>query len=126
MDTNIVIAGFTGVLVLNTGIYTWVTYRLLKQSKNALLADTVFRIAECYLRDLAEKLRVTTEAKEKITGKTDVEGYLKLASASVESFREGYEAAFMKIDKKLGKDLEELGSIWAEQALKTLKNVTKK
>ena len=42
--TSWVIATFTIVIAISTGIYTWVTWRLLKQSRNAFLADVVFRM----------------------------------------------------------------------------------
>ncbi len=84
-----VVGIFTVVLVGVTVVYVFVTYRLLKQSKNALLADITLRVMESCWKQIKE-MRVGEEKK---------------AAALAGTWMEGYCAAFIKIDKRLGVDI---------------------
>ena len=58
-----VVAVFTVVLVGVTVVYVFVTCRLLKQSKNAFLADMVLRMMEIYRTGTKKKGEVEADGK---------------------------------------------------------------
>lgn len=87
-----VVGIFTIVLVGVTVVYVFVTYRLLKQSKNALLADITLRVMGAFRKEVKE-----TKKGEEIW-----------ATAFITAGMKSYRDAFMKIDKRLGTDFEKL------------------
>ena len=105
---------FTMVLVVVTIAYVYVTVRLLKHSRDVLLADMIFRMAECYMKDTRKNIEQAMKGGEK----EEIERFGRLYNANLESFRAGYLTAFRKIDKRLGKEFEELGVVWAVGAMK--------
>ncbi len=90
----------TGALVFTTIVYVVVSMKLLKQSKNALLADMVLRIMETYRSE-------TKDIAERETGGPVLEGWT-----------EGYYKAFVEIDKKLGMDLANVSLVGFKAALR--------
>ncbi len=97
-NSNTVIAGFTVVIALTTIIYVVVTAKLLKQSKNALLADISLRVIRAFHSDLRGM------DKEHIKGET----------IFLRAWLEGYRKTFMEIDKKLGIDIQKLFDMFLE------------
>ncbi len=91
-NSNTVIAGFTVVLGVTTIIYVVVSIKLLKQSKKALLADIILRVTGALRKEINE-----VEKEQEIFG-------LAFITAGLE----GYCKAFMKIDKRMGKDFEKV------------------
>lgn len=96
---------FTVVLVGVTVVYVFVTYRLLKQSKNALLADITLRVMETCRKEVRE-MREGEEVKAGIFMKGWLEGYKKI---------------FGGIDKKLGMDITELFDVCLSTTYKEMK-----
>lgn len=100
-NSGAVIAVFTVVLALTTIIYVVVTAKLLKQSRNALLADIALRVIRAFRSDLRGM------KKEQIKGE----------AAFIRAWLEGCHKAFMGIDKKLGIDIKKLFDIFLETTL---------
>ncbi|MBA7675520.1 hypothetical protein ES703_83756 [subsurface metagenome] len=98
---NAVIAGFTVVLVVVTITYTVVTWRLLKQSRDAFVADLFYKLGENILSLIGEAEKPLTEGARR-----------KVMTAS-----EGFRAGFAQIDRKLGKRVNKLYSLFLEAAL---------
>ena len=91
-----IVAFFTIALVGATVVYIWVTCRLLKQTKRALLADMIIRVIEICLREVAE---IGEDKKGK-----EEEEEINVIRASMK----GYCEAFKEVDKKLGMAFEKL------------------
>lgn len=117
-NSGAVIAGFTVILAFTTIAYVVVSIKLLKQSKNAFLADMVVRMMEIH------RSRTKEIEKGERRGKDPV----------MEGWTKGYSEAFMEIDKKFGKDLVKLMVVgleaaskkWIEQAKKLEKEIKRK
>ena len=89
-----IIAAFTVVIAISTGIYTWVTWRLWKQTRDAFLVDMVSRMYQ-HIRKVALEAKDLEEAKEAL-------GYYK-----------GMTTVVRHIDKKIAKELERvLKTFW--------------
>lgn len=83
-NAGAVVAVFTVVLAVTTVIYVVVSWKMLKQSRNALLADMIVKLMEIHRSDRKEE--------------KDMEhGWAK-----------GYTDAFMKLDVKFGRDITNL------------------
>ncbi|GAI86667.1 unnamed protein product [marine sediment metagenome] len=87
-----VIAVFTVVLAFTTIIYVVVSAKLLKQSRNALLADITLRVMETYW-ETAKEMRNLERKK---------------AIVFIRGWMEGYNQIFIKIDKRLGTEVGKL------------------
>lgn len=87
-----IIAFFTIALVGVTVVYVLVTWKLLRQSRNTLLADIVLRVMET----CREEVREVKIGEEKIAG--------LLMKAWLKSYCE----TFTEIDKKMGIDIGKL------------------
>lgn len=98
-NSGAVIAVFTAILAATTIVYVVVSMKLLKQSKNALLADITLRVIEIWRRGI-NKIRKKEEATE------------------IKAWMEGYRGAFIKIDKRLGMDITKLIEVCLDTMLK--------
>ena len=91
-NSGAVIAVFTIVLAITTIIYVVVSWKLLKQSKNAILADIILRVVGAFRKEVKE-----IKKGEEIS-----------ATAFITAGMKSYLEVFMKIDKRLGTDFEKL------------------
>lgn len=114
---NVIIAFFTVILVVTTVIYTWVTSKLLKEAKNAFLADMVVRFMEMHLESWEELYLRNCKAEEakKFMGETITGAYIDAICG-----------AFGKIDKKLGKKINKIMGVGLQEAERAIKGATKK
>ena len=113
---NIIIAFFTVILVVTTVIYTLVTSKLLKEAKNAFLADMVVRFMEMHLegwKELYLRNCKTEEAKE-FMSKTITGAYIDAICG-----------AFGVIDKKLGKKIDKIMAVGLQEAERAIKGTIK-
>lgn len=99
-----VIAIFTIALVIATIVYTVVTCRLLRHSRNAFLADMVVRII------ISQYRRAEQAAHQKDGVKRW--GYIG------KGFQMSIERAFGNIDKKLGKGVKELCEVAFKEGIR--------
>ncbi len=88
-NSGVVIAVFTVVLAVTTIVYVVVSVKLLKQSRNALLADITLRVMGTCRKEI--KVMQETKGGEQIKEVAFVKGGLK-----------GFSDAFAEIDKRLG------------------------
>ncbi len=91
-NSGAVVAVFTVVLAFTTIIYVVVSAKLLKQSRNALLADIILRVVGAFRKEVKE-----TKKGEEIS-----------ATAFITAGMKSYLEVFMKIDKRLGTNFEKL------------------
>lgn len=103
-EPGAVIAIFTIVLVIITIVYTVVTCRLLRHSRNAFLADMVVRIVIWQNRRAEQAIREEDGVKSW--------GYIG------RGFQTGVERAFGNIDKKLGEEVKELCNVAFEESIR--------
>jgi len=100
-NSGAVIAGFTIVLAIATIRYVVVSAKLLKQSKNAFLADMVLKVMEL--------IRSGVKTKKEGEIETDV---------LVGGWMSSYLKMFTEIDKELGMDITKLFRVSLETATK--------
>lgn len=91
-NSGAVIAVFTVVLAFTTIVYVVVSAKLLKQSKNAILADIILKVVGAFRKEVKE-----IKKGEEIS-----------ATAFITAGMKSYLEVFMKIDKRLGTDFEKL------------------
>lgn len=91
-NSGAVIAVFTIVLAFTTIVYVVVSAKLLKQSKNAILADIILKVVGAFRKEVKE-----IKKGEEIS-----------ATAFITAGMKSYLEVFMKIDKRLGTDFEKL------------------
>ena len=101
-DSGGVVAVFTIVLAFTTIIYVVVSVKLLKQSRNAFLADITLRVMGTCRKEIREIKK----------------GEEKKVAAFARAWIKGYCAAFVKIDKRLGVDILNLFEICLDASLK--------
>lgn len=113
---NTIIVFFTIALVVTTVIYTWVTSKLLRQTKNAFLADMIVTFVGIHLEEM----------KETFLGKSKSE---RVESLMRECIREAYIntiiAAFGVVDKKLAKKIDKIMSVGLREAERALQGKKK-
>lgn len=100
-NSGVAIAVFTGILAITTIVYVVVSTKLLKQSKNALLADIFIRVTRAFRKDLFGM------KKEQVKGEV----------AFIRAWLEGCHKAFIEIDKKLGMDIQKLFDVFLETTM---------
>lgn len=109
-DSGGVVGIFTVVLAVTTIIYVIVTAKLLKQSRNALLADITLRVMETCREELRAK-RKGEEGEGKVLTEAWLQGYCK---------------TFAEIDKGLGIDINNLFGVCLETTIKEYEEGRKK
>jgi len=123
-NLNAVIAIFTIVIAGTTIVYAWVTWKLLKQSRWALLVDTIIRIMEHteersqqYVNEVVKEVdRTAIEITDKLR-KAKLEQDIKRQWEEIEKYRSelkvkmdiephfmGMYAAIRAVNEKLAKD----------------------
>ncbi|MBA7496193.1 hypothetical protein ES702_06791 [subsurface metagenome] len=104
-NSGAVIAVFTIVLAITTIIYVVVSWKLLKQSKNAILADIILKVVGAFRKEVKE-----IKKGEEIS-----------ATAFITAGMKSYLEVFMKIDKRLGTDFEKLFEVGFDVFFKEMK-----
>ena len=108
-NSGAVVAVFTIVLAVTTIIYVTVSWKLLKQSRNAFFADMVLRVMEIYRSATKEMVK---------KGETD--------SSMLEGWTEGLSKAFIEVDKKFGTALLKVFMVGMNAARKWWSEAVKK
>ena len=113
---NTIIVFFTIALVVTTVIYTWVTSKLLRQTKDAFLADMIVRFMGIHLEEMKETFlgNYKTEKAERFMKEALIKAYINAICG-----------AFGMIDRKLGKKIDKIMGVGLQEGQRAVDDAMK-